>query len=163
MNEEKELIWVPESIAEKVNQIESGDFAEQYILEYAKSLRLSVEASIESLDEDILQLKAKGIAYKQAYKKAFDEEEATINSLWEFSQARGAEAKEQATQQTREIRDLTESLTNATQALEDALSRINSYTIKDTCETVERIKSVVTSLTPEVKHALKGILHETDN
>ena len=162
-HEEKDLIWVPKSIAKKLDQIESGDFAEQYILEYAKRLRLSIECSIEALDEDIIQLKAKGIAYKQAYKAAFDEEEAAITDLWELSQARGAEAKKQATRQTQEIRNLAESLTEAVQALETTLNQINNYTIKEACETVERVKSAVTSLTPEVKHALKGILNETNN
>lgn len=159
MNDQpKEIVWVRADIAEQLNALEDGAAAEDYILEYAKSLRSDIAVSIEALDDDIVTLRARGIEYKRAFREAFDEEEAAIVSLWEQHQKHSAEAKKHAVEQVNEMRRVIGALNDAYRELQNALDTIKTWQIQETTKTIEGLRVTTESLTPELKETLKSIL-----
>src|SRR5688572_20798439 len=81
--EEKEIVWLPKSLAEKVKQITDGKLLELEILKYAEESKSSLRQDIESIEEDVLQYRAFMVKAKNAFKEAKDEQLDASYALWE--------------------------------------------------------------------------------
>lgn len=83
MEKEKDLVWLPISLAAKVKEADDVKAIEREILSYVESTKNSLQLDIESMDDSIIQYRACMIKAREAFKKAKDEELDAFTSLWE--------------------------------------------------------------------------------
>jgi methyl-accepting chemotaxis protein len=136
---EKELVWLPKELAQQFESATNPDLAEQIILHHIELMKRDIQISIESLDDDILRFKTKGLEYRSALNAAWSAEYEKLQQLFNDQQAKINEIREQIKTQAKAI----EPLTQEAQRLTEKLASIPTYRIEETAKAVEHLLSVM--------------------
>lgn len=83
MEEEKEFVYLPKSLAEKVKDLNEGRIKEEIILDYIKRSKDYIKSDVESLDEEVTMYAGSLIKAKNAFKKAKEEQLGEMYEMWE--------------------------------------------------------------------------------
>lgn len=83
IKEEKDLVWLPKSLADKIKQIEDGRLLEAEIMRYAEQSKENLRIETESIEGDVLQYRAYMVKAKNAFKEAKEEQLTAAYALWE--------------------------------------------------------------------------------
>jgi len=135
MNNNKELIWVTKKQAEIFKELDSDDNQKNFVDKLIKERKLDIENSIESLDDDLLRLKAFTLTYKTELRKVYDEQEKVLEELWEEHDHKIYELKNKITQLKPEL----EKVVKEIKEINNALSGISTYAIERLTDIVHKV------------------------
>ena len=119
---EKDLVWLPKELADKVKDLTDTDALNREILKFLEETKADLRVTVESIDEDILLYRAKMIQARDAFKKAKDEELEANYTLWENYESDIKKTREYVKTAT----DVLKELTKEVQELNRAFSVINT-------------------------------------
>lgn len=80
---EKEYVFIPKKLAEKIKDLESDKQMEDTIIGYYNQSRRELQGELDCLDEDVIQYKANMMKARQAFREAKEEQLDANYELWE--------------------------------------------------------------------------------
>ncbi len=139
--EEREIVWLPKSLAKKVKDNTDEKLVEQEILKYLDDSRKDVRRSLEILEEDVVSYRALMVKARQSFEKAKNEQLDASYKLWEKFDKEMPKLSEK-------IKTLEEKLSpvkETVDGLEESLKNMSTYRIKDLVELIEKLDSILTA------------------
>jgi chromosome segregation ATPase len=133
-NEEKELVWLPKSIAEKLKQLENSD---NFIQDYLDSSKRDIRANFETFDDEILGYRASMVKAKLEFQKAADEAIAANYKVWQDFEEKKKSLSAQVESCVAEIKPLTEEFNR----LNAEIQKIKTWDIERFVEMLSKLKS----------------------
>jgi chromosome segregation ATPase len=135
LNEEKEIVWLPKSIANQIKDLNDKKMEEEIILKYIDESRSDIKNSLESLDDDLLQYRALMVKTRNAFKEAKEEQLQANYELWENFDKEMPSLQEKIDK----VKKAIEPVSNQIKELNEALGDIRSYELKDLLEVIKGI------------------------
>lgn len=139
MEEEKEIVWLPKSLAKKLKDNTEKSMEEELILKYIDDSKKDIGYSLESLDEDVLRFKASMIRAKNAFKEAKDEQLEANYKLWEDYDKDLSVVREKMDSLKNLIKPVREEVEN----LNEEINKIRVWDIKELLDTLGTISSIL--------------------
>lgn len=84
--EEKELVWLPKSVAKQVQEVIEEKAKETVILRFIEDSKRDIQICLESLDEDVIRYKGAMIRARKAFEEAKNEQLTANYEMWEAFQ-----------------------------------------------------------------------------
>ena len=140
--EEKDLVWLPKSVADKVKQIETVEEADSMIQEYIKTKRQDFIRELENLDDDVLTFKGVCLRHRQELKKVYVEQADLLDKLWEDCGDMGSKIHKHAVAMAAELAPLTaevKSLKSSIEEVKKLIGQVNFYPQQTFIQTVESV------------------------
>lgn len=72
MSSEREIVWLPKSLAIKVKEVDDVKAIEELILNHVAECKGTLAAEVDNMDDDIIQFRAHMIRAKNAFVEAKD-------------------------------------------------------------------------------------------
>ena len=142
MPEERDLVWLPKSVAAKVKQIETVEEADNMIQEYIKTKRQDFTRELENLDDDVLSFKGVCLRHRQELKKVYDEQADLLDRLWEDCGDMGSKIHRHAVALAAELAPLTaevKSLKSSIEEVKRLIGQVDFYPQQAFIQTVENV------------------------
>ena len=140
--EEKDLVWLPKSIAAKVKQIETVEDADNMIQEYIKTKRQDFTRELENLDDDVLTFKGVCLRHRQELKKVYDEQANVLDDLWIDCGDMGSKIHKHAVAMAAELAPLTAEVKSLKASIEEVkrlIGQVDFYPQQTFIQTVESV------------------------
>lgn len=128
--EEKEIVWLPKELAEKVKGLDSKHAIDELVLSYIAEVKRDMHANIESMDEDLLMFKGMMARVRTDFKAAKDEHLKASYDIWENYASDIKELCHYVDTATKTLTPLKEELNS----LKELMSGLQDYRVKDLCE-----------------------------
>lgn len=133
MNNEKDLIWLPKQLAQKIKDVEDVKKLEAEIISYCQEVEQSLKTDVECMDDTIIQFKANLIKAKTEFKKAKDEELDAMYKLWEDYDVELSKTRKQVETAKASLEPLKKEL----QEVKSLIQGFDTWGMKDLFETVK--------------------------
>lgn len=133
MNNEKDLIWLPKQLAQKIKDVEDVKKLEAEIISYCQEVEQSLKTDVECMDDTIIQFKANLIKAKTEFKKAKDEELDAMYKLWEDYDVELSKTRKQVETAKASLEPLKKEL----QEVKALIQGFDTWGMKDLFETVK--------------------------
>ena len=143
--EEKDLVWLPKSIVDKVKQLDTVEEADKLIQEYIKKKKADFNDDLENLDEDVLLFKSVCLKHRNELKKVYDEQSDLLDKLWEDCGDMGSKIHRHAKALAEELKPITaevNALKTSIHEVKRLLDTVNFYpphTLIQVTESVARM------------------------
>ena len=140
--EERELVWLPKSVAAKVKLVETVEEADSMIQEYIKTKRQDFTRELENLDDDVLIFKGVCLRHRQELKKVYDEQAGLLDKLWEDCGDMGSKVHKHAVAMAAELAPLTaevKSLKSSIEEVKRLIGQVDFYPQQTFIQTVESV------------------------
>lgn len=135
--EQKELVWLPASLAKRIKDIQDTKYLENEIVKYTEETKRNFKTEIECIDEDVLQYKAFMIKAKNAFKDAKDEHLNASYELWEKYETDLTKVRQYVNTVNLAIEPLKKELND----VKNLMQEIDKYGIKDLLELIKEVNS----------------------
>lgn len=153
--EEKDLVWLPKSVAVKVKQIETVEEADSMIQEYIKTKRQDFIRELENLDDDVLTFKGVCLRHRQELKKVYDEQANVLDDLWIDCGDMGSKIHKHAVAMAAELAPLTAEVKNLKASIEEVKKLIHEVSFYPAQPFVSTVESVA-----RMDDKTKGLLRD---
>ena len=137
--EERDLVWLPKRLAEKIKDNTDKKLEEKLIVDYLDQSRSDVKANLESLDEDILRYKGLMAKARQAFREAKEEQLQANYDLWEKFDKELPKLSEKVEM----LKNKVEPIKRQVQELNESLDKVRSYQIKDLVDLLKEISDAL--------------------
>ncbi len=135
MSEDKDLIWVTKEQANLFNSIDSDLNKKNFVDKLIADRKIDIENSIESLDDDLLRLKAFALTYKTELKKVYEEQDKALQDLWESHDEKIYELKEKIKQLKPEL----QGVKNQIDEVNKVMNGVSTYNIDKLLEVIHKV------------------------
>jgi len=135
LSEEKEIVWLPKSIASQIKDLNDKKMEEEIILKYIDESRSDIKHFLENLDDDLLQYRALMVKTRNAFKEAKEEQLQANYELWENFDKEMPSLQEKIDK----VKKAIEPVSNQIKELNEALGNIRSYELKELLEVIKGI------------------------
>lgn len=135
---EKEYVYIPKVIADKIKGVEDITTIENAIKEYVEQNKKELQDYIEGMDEDMLYFRAMMIKARESFKKAKDEELSAYYSLWEKFDEDRIEIRKKVTAIKEELTPLILEITE----LKKLCQSVDTWGISNLVESVSKLKNL---------------------
>ena len=153
--EERDLVWLPKSVAVKVKQIETVEEADSMIQEYIKTKRQDFIRELENLDDDVLTFKGVCLKHRQELKKVYVEQADLLDKLWEDCGDMGSKIHRHAVAMAVELAPLTAEVKSLKSSIEEVKKLIHEVSFYPTQQFVSTVESVA-----RMDDKTKGLLRD---
>lgn len=136
--EEKEIVWLPKSIAKKVKEMTDDRLLNEAIDMYFEESKKKIRGNLEALEEDVIQYKASMMKAKQAFREAKEEQIKASYAMWEKMDDEMPRLEEKVKQAIRRIEPFIETLEKAN----NLIRFINTYQFERFFEQVSEIDRI---------------------
>ena len=153
--EERDLVWLPKSVAAKVKLVETVEEADSMIQEYIKTKRQDFTRELENLDDDVLMFKGVCLRHRQELKKVYDEQVDLLDRLWEDCGGMGSEIHKHAVGMAAELAPLTAEVKNLKSSIEEVKKLIHEVSFYPAQQFVSTVESVA-----RMDDKTKGLLRD---
>ena len=159
MPEEKDLVWLPRSIADKVKQVDTVEEADRLIQEYIQLKRNNFKHELENLDDDVLLFKSVCLKHRNELKKVYDEQSYLLDKLWEDCGDMGSKIHRHAKTLAEKLKPITaevNSLKTSIHEVKMLLDTVNFYppnTLIQVTESVARMDASTKELLRDLLNA----------
>lgn len=136
--DDKELIWVTKEQAKTFKDLETDISKKNFVDKLIKERKLDIQYSIESLDDDLLRLKAFALTYKTELSKVYEEQDKVLEELWETHASKIYELK----QKIQQLKPDLEKVAKEIGELNKSLSNVSTYAIDRLVEVVHKVNSM---------------------
>ena len=155
--EEKDLVWLPKSVAAKVKLVETVEEADSVIQEYIKTKRQDFTRELENLDDDVLTFKGVCLKHRQELKKVYDEQADLLDKLWEDCGDMGSKIHRHAVAMAAELAPLTAEVKSLKSSIEEVKRLINEVSFYPAQQFVSTVESVA-RMDDKTKDLLRDLL-----
>lgn len=158
--EEKEYVsfYVPKEQAERVKRAQGKADEYTMIEELIASTNKSLKDDLAGLDDDVLRFKGMLLAYKDAYRKALEENRDAVYALWEKIDESLPDMKQKAKVLVGGLGEVMPQLVEAlevTKSITKALESTNTYQLQRMVELVSAIQNT----DDKTKDILRAVLN----
>ena len=155
MIEEKDLVWLPKSVANKVKQLETVEEADRLVQEYIKTKRQDFNRELENLDDDVLIFKGSCLKHRQELKKVYVEQSELLDKLWEDCGDMGSKIRRHAVALAAELAPLTAEVKNLKASIDEVRRLIDSVSFYPQQTFIQTVESVA-----RMDDKTKGLLRD---
>ena len=155
MTEERDLVWLPKSVADKVKQLETVEEADRLVQEYIKTKRQDFNRELESLDDDVLIFKGSCLKHRQELKKVYVEQSELLDKLWEDCGDMGSKIHRHAVALAAELAPLTAEVKNLKASIDEVRRLIDSVSFYPQQTFIQTVESVA-----RMDDKTKGLLRD---
>ena len=155
MIEEKDLVWLPKSVANKVKQLETVEEADRLVQEYIKTKRQDFNRELENLDDDVLIFKGSCLKHRQELKKVYVEQSELLDKLWEDCGDMGSKIHRHAVALAAELAPLTAEVKNLKASIDEVRRLIDSVSFYPQQTFIQTVESVA-----RMDDKTKGLLRD---
>lgn len=132
---EKEYVYIPKVIADKIKGVEDITTIENAIKDYVAQNKKELESYIEGMDEDMIYFRGMMIKARESFKKAKDEELSAYESLWTKFDEDRYEIRKKVTAIKEELTPLISEITE----LKKLCQSVDSWGIDKLASSVEKV------------------------
>ena len=136
--EDKELIWVTKEQAKIFKDLDSELDKKNFVDKLIAERKIDIQNSIESLDDDLLRLKAFALTYKTKLAKTYDEQTEVLEKLWKTHDEKIYELNNKIKQLQSELEKAIEQI----KSINNSLSNISTYSIDKLIEVVHKVNNM---------------------
>lgn len=136
--DEKELIWVTKEQARIFNDLDADENKKNFVDKLIRDRKVDIQNSIESLDDDLLRLKAFALTYKTELKKVYDEQDKALEELWESHDEKIYELKEKIKQLKPELQNVKSQIDEVSKVM----NGLSTYNIDKLIEVVRKVNGM---------------------
>jgi hypothetical protein len=122
-SEEKEIVWLPKKLADKVKALENSD---NFVDDYIEQSRTEIRANLDTFDSEIIEYRANMIKARKAFEIAKDEMIKASYEIWDKFQDDKKSLCSMATELTNGLLPLT----NELKKINDMINGLDEYKIK---------------------------------
>lgn len=133
--EEKELVWLPKSLAERIKGFTDNSEYEAAIVKYIEESKADFKINIESIEEDVLQYKAFMIKAKNAFREAKEEQLNASYELWDKFDGDLSKVRDYVSRVRKEIEPLKKDI----EQLNSEISKISKWEIEGLLKLLQEI------------------------
>lgn len=133
--EEKDLVWLPKSLAADIKALESPYQMQALIAEYIEESKRDVKLNLENLDDSLITYKAQMISARNKFEEAKNKELDANYAMWEKFEEERPKIQEKVKSLIAELQPLKDELNG----LKKALEGIHTYDIEKLVELVKAI------------------------
>lgn len=126
LEEEKDLVWLPKSLAAQVKEIESPKQMEALIFKYIDESREDVKLNLETLDDCLITYKAQMINARNKFEEAKNKELEANYAMWEKFE----EERPKIQQKVKSLIDELKPLQDELKELKKTLDQVQTYDIE---------------------------------
>ena len=153
--EEKALVWLPKSVADKVKQIETVEEADRLIQEYIQLKRENFKHELDNLDDDVLAFKGACLKHRTELKKVYHEQSDLLDKLWEDCGDMGSKIHRHAVALAAELAPLTAEVKNLKASIDEVRRLIDSVSFYPQQTFIQTVESVA-----RMDDKTKGLLRD---
>lgn len=150
--EDCETVYVRKEVAQEYLKLTTLDMKEQSLIHAAELMRRGIECDIKDLDDDVLKMKAAGLAYRDALTKAWNEESLKLEEAWTACQERIKTARDGIKAAEKMFAPLIDDVAAMDKRLESGVS----YKVDRVLETVQRFAD----MSDDAKGMVRRLLDE---
>lgn len=150
--DDKELVWVPKSLAEKLNSLDDDLKSGELVLQYIKDTKRDVETSIDALDDDILNLKSFSAKVKKEFKQIYEAQIEESEKLFLDADEKLPHVKDIAGKYISALAPVTEEL----QKLRELQLSINTWDIERVHDLLASVNKMLSN--DRMKHMLEFLI-----
>lgn len=133
--EEKEFVYLPKSMANKIKSAETDKTKLNIIDDYIRESKQEIKNNLESLESDVVQYKAMMLKAKEAFREAKEEQLNASYKLWEKFDKELAEVRTKVEKVKEEIMPIKKIL----EETKDLLNNINTYQVENLFKSIKEI------------------------
>ena len=122
-SEEKEIVWLPKKLADKVKALENSD---NFVDDYIEQSRTEIRANLDTFDSEIIEYRANMIKARKAFEIAKDEMIKASYEIWDKFQDDKKSLCSMATELTNGLLPLA----NELKKINDMINGLDEYKIK---------------------------------
>lgn len=152
--ENKELVWVEKEVAEQYKLAQSPDEKDQVILAACKRLRGETQASVDSLDDSVLMIKAAAAKARIATTQALNEQEEKGYAEW-------AAFSKKMSELCKQINSTNDPIERVKKGIDEMNAKINDGVylnkLERTIESLQKIEAIISG--PSGKIILDFLSH----
>lgn len=137
LSEERDLIWLPRSLAGKVKELESPQQMEALILEFIEQSKQDIKISLDSLDESLITYKAQMISARNRFEEAKNKELEANCAMWEKFEDERPRIQEKVKSLISELEPLKKEL----DGINKSIKNIETYDIERLLKIIKEINS----------------------
>ena len=154
MSNEKELIWVEKSFADKYKKIEDDNakikLLEEYLEGVKKSVKDDYKSSLEAMEEDAVMYQGLYLKTKQRFGELKDEALSALYEMWEKFDKEKSDVVKKITSITTTIEPLKAEING----INETLNKIHTWDFERLIETLSKVNG----LTGESKSVLEFLI-----
>jgi chromosome segregation ATPase len=133
--EEKELVWLPKSVAKQVQEVIDEKAKETVIFALIEDSKRDIQISLESLEDDVIQYKGAMIRARKAFEEAKNEQLTANYEMWEVFEKDLPSVEAKVQKMKEKIAPLKKELDE----LKTLMDSVRKYEIQDLLESVESV------------------------
>lgn len=135
--EKTDLVWLPESLAKKLKEVQDDKLIEDMILEYINETKTYLQTDIKNFEDEVLIYRGSMIKAKQAFKEAKDEQLNAMYALWEKSEKDIEQIRDLVGKAKKELEPLKKELDE----IKILMSSIDKFGIQNLLEIIKELNS----------------------
>jgi chromosome segregation ATPase len=158
MSKEKELVWLPNSLAKKIKKLEENEpiLTTDLINEYFKDCKDELKANINSLDDDLVVFKGLMMAARKSFEEAKNTQINEMYDLWEKFDVQRSEIEKKISTITEELKPLKEKISE----LNESISKIDAHKIERLYKTIKEFNNLWDKDRKVLKYLLNNYVEE---
>lgn len=133
--EEKDLVWLPKSVAARIKELEKASEQGDLVLEYVEQSKRDLKTSLESLEDDVIQYKAQMISARKKFEEAKNAELDANYAMWEKFDVEKSTLKRKVGDAVGELKPLVDELNN----VKKLMGEIRSYDIENLVKLINQL------------------------
>lgn len=136
--EERDLVWLPKSLAGKIKEVQDVRAIEAEILKYVEQTKNSLKLDTESMDEEIIQYRAYMIKARNSFEQAKNEELEAFYAIWEKYDQDISKIRVQVTKAKEELKPLLEEL----KTVKKEIQTVETWGFERLGEAIQKLSSL---------------------
>lgn len=136
---EKEFVYLPKELAEKIKQIQDSKVIESIIIDYIDESKREIQANLENLDDDVIKYKGLMLKAKKAFEDAKNEQLTASYALWEKFE----DERPNTTEKIESIVNLLNPLVNKLEEVNSLMAKVNLYDLEKFLKILSEISNLV--------------------
>jgi len=149
--EEKEIVWLPQSIAKKFNALKSIEEMRVLTRDVIERKRLDMTTEDRNLEDDVLRFKAFCLAHRSELSKVYNEECDLIEQMWEELSGKADATRSKIKGMAKEVNDFSRSVGD----LKKQLGSLEVYQAERFLE----LANTVNNMDESTKDILRNVLN----
>ena len=135
---ERDLVWLPKELAEKVKTMESDEMLENLIMKHIEDSKLSLTNELRNLEEEVLLFRGMMVKARNEFKKAKEEELNSFNEIYEDYENDILSVREKVGK----ITDVLKPLKNELNEVRNMMQEIAVYNFKELNEVIRTFSNL---------------------
>ena len=136
---EKELVWMPKHLAEKIKQMEKDGALDSFVLEHIETCKKEIQTDIEAMEDDVLRFRGLLAQVRKDFGEATEEHLSKAYEVWESFDKDLPSIRKHVDAAVKELLPLKKELSEIT----EAINGINTWKAQRLAEDVQNLSALL--------------------